>query len=81
MPVLDGPGLYDALERELPFYLNRIIYVTGDTLSAHVQTFLNQHPVPVVEKPYRLSDVHRAIAALLNENASAGKNGDKTNQI
>jgi CheY-like chemotaxis protein len=67
MPVLDGPGLYEALGRELPFYLNRIIYVTGDTLSAHVQTFLNQHPVPVVEKPYRLSDVRRAIADLLKK--------------
>jgi PAS domain S-box-containing protein len=67
MPVLDGPGLYEALGRELPFYLNRIIYVTGDTLSAHVQTFLNQHPVPVVEKPYRLSDVRRAVADLLKK--------------
>jgi PAS domain S-box-containing protein len=69
MPVMDGPGLYEALARELPSYLNRIIYVTGDTLSSHVQTFLSQHPVPVVEKPYRLNDVHRAIAALLSENS------------
>ena len=65
MPVLDGPGLYEGLLRELPFYVNRIIYVTGDTLSSHVQTFLNQYPVPVVEKPYRLSDVRRAIRDLL----------------
>ena len=67
MPVLDGPGLYEALSRELPFYLNRIIYVTGDTLSSHVQTFLSQNPVPVVEKPYRLRDVRGAIADLLNK--------------
>ncbi len=72
MPVLDGPGLYEALGRELPSYLNKIIYVTGDTLSSHVQTFLSQHTVPVIEKPYRLDDVHRAIAALLSENAAQG---------
>ena len=67
MPVLDGPGLYEGLKRELPDYTNRIIYVTGDTLSAHVQSFLAQYPLPVVEKPYRLVDVRRAIAELLNE--------------
>jgi PAS domain S-box-containing protein len=65
MPVLDGPALYDSLARELPFYVNRIIYVTGDTLSAPIQTFLNEHPVPVVEKPYRLNDVRRAIGEVL----------------
>ena len=67
MPVLDGPGLYEGLKAELPFYLNRIIYVTGDTLSQHVQTFLSQNPVPVVEKPYRLNDVRRAVAELLKK--------------
>lgn len=67
MPVLDGPGLYEELKRELPFYLNRIIYVTGDTLSSHVQTFLSQNPVPVVEKPYRLHDVRRAVEDLLSK--------------
>ena len=65
MPVMDGPALYDALQRELPSYLNRIIYVTGDTLSTHVQDFLGHHTVPVVEKPYRLKDIHHALDELL----------------
>jgi PAS domain S-box-containing protein len=80
MPVLDGPGLYEALGRELPSYLNKIIYVTGDTLSSHVQTFLSQHTVPVIEKPYRLNDVHRAVAALLKatSGANVGKPADST---
>ncbi len=72
MPVLDGPGLYDALERELPSYLNRIIYVTGDTLSTHVQEFLSQHPVPLIEKPYRLKDVRARLAIVIKDaNAAA----------
>ena len=68
MPVMDGPALYEALGRELPSYLDKIIYVTGDTLSSHVQTFLSQHAVTVVEKPYRLSDVRRSMATLLKTN-------------
>ena len=69
MPVMDGPALYDALEREMPSYLTKIIYVTGDTLSTHVQAFLNEHPVTLVEKPYRLVDVRKAMAAVLKEGA------------
>lgn len=66
MPVLDGPGLYEALGRELPLYQSKIIYVTGDTLSTHVQAFLKQYPhIPVIEKPYRVSDVRRAIENLV----------------
>ena len=67
MPVLDGPGLYEALQRELPSYLNKIIYVTGDTLSSHVQTFLNKHTVHLVEKPYRLRDVRLAMNAVVHD--------------
>ncbi|MDE1901703.1 MAG: response regulator [Alphaproteobacteria bacterium] len=73
MPVMDGPALYEALKRELPSYLNRIIYVTGDTLSTHVQEFLKNYPVPVVEKPYRLKDIRRALSDLLT--AAAQKTG------
>ncbi|MDX2028841.1 MAG: ATP-binding protein [Alphaproteobacteria bacterium] len=72
MPVMDGPGLYAAMQREAPAYLGKIIYVTGDTLSTHVQSFLQEHPVPVIEKPYRLNDVRAAIANIVKDSASAG---------
>ncbi len=72
MPVMDGPALYAALQRELPSYLNRIIYVTGDTLSTHVQEFLGNNPVPLVEKPYRLKDIRRALIDLLHKTPPRG---------
>jgi PAS domain S-box-containing protein len=65
MPVMDGPDFYEALQHELPSYLNRIIYVTGDTLSSRVQEFLNSHSVPIVEKPYRLRDIRSALSDLV----------------
>jgi PAS domain S-box-containing protein len=73
MPVMDGPSLYKALEHELPSYLNRIIYVTGDTLSTHVQEFLSAHVFPVVEKPYRLKDIRRSMGELLKNETEQGK--------
>ncbi len=65
MPVMDGPALYEALQRELPSYAKRVIYVTGDTLSTHVQAFLSSHSVPLVEKPYRIKEIRRALGDLL----------------
>jgi len=70
MPVLDGPGLYEALGQNMPQYLNKIIYVTGDTLSTHVHEFLSKTPVPVIEKPYRMAEVQTALVKLLKENES-----------
>ncbi len=68
MPVLDGPGLFEELAKSLPHYTKRIIFVTGDTLSPHVNRFLSDNPVPVIEKPYRTVDVKKALAALFSAN-------------
>ncbi len=72
MPVMDGPTMYSELSRTLPKYVNRIIFVTGDTLSPHVHSFLSQNPVPVIEKPYRLVDVRATLALLLKEGPAKG---------
>jgi len=70
MPVLDGPGMYAEFKKSMPEYLNKIIYVTGDTLSTHVHEFLSSTPVPVIEKPYRLRDVRQALLKMLKDNES-----------
>ncbi|MDD3370823.1 MAG: ATP-binding protein [Alphaproteobacteria bacterium] len=75
MPVMDGPALYESIEHELPSYKNRIIYVTGDTLSTHVQDFLGKHDFHVVEKPYRLKDIRRSIGDLMKEILKQGATG------
>ncbi len=65
MPVLDGPGLYRALEANKPHYLQRIMFVTGDTLSIPVRDFLSQYALEVIEKPYSAHDVRKGIYHLL----------------
>lgn len=68
MPVMDGPELYEEISKTMPSFLKWIIYVTGDTLSPHIQSFLGQNRTPVIEKPYRLADVKQTISKLLKEN-------------
>jgi CheY-like chemotaxis protein len=61
MPYLDGPGLYRALERRLPELCRRFVLMTGDVLSAEIQTFLEQTGVPGLSKPFDRSEVRRVI--------------------
>lgn len=65
MPVLDGPGLYRALESNKPNYLQRIMFVTGDTLSIPVRDFLSHYALEVIEKPYSAHDVRKGIYQVL----------------
>ena len=51
MPVLDGPGLYRALEARWPELLDRIAFLTGDTLGPGASRFLAETGVPCIEKP------------------------------
>ena len=61
MPYLDGPGLYRALERRLPDLCRRFVLMTGDVLSAEIQTFLEQTGVPGLSKPFDRGQVRRVI--------------------
>src|SRR5437867_1737302 len=70
MPYLDGPGLYRALERRLPDLCRRFVLMTGDVLSAEVQTFLEQTGVPGLSKPFDRSEVRRVIQLVASAHRS-----------
>src|SRR5262249_6670560 len=73
-PVLDGPGFYRALQRERPDLVERFAFITGDTLSAEVQAFLNHTDVPYLEKPFRPNDVLRLLSpARARQEATGGQ--------
>jgi signal transduction histidine kinase/sensor domain CHASE-containing protein/ActR/RegA family two-component response regulator len=61
MPELDGPGLYREVERTAPSLLQRMIFLTGDTLSSETRIFLEKAGVPCLSKPFRAADVRRAV--------------------
>jgi len=51
MPGLDGQALHARLAAWQPDLLNRLIWITGDTLSPTLARFLTGSHVPVLEKP------------------------------
>jgi PAS domain S-box-containing protein len=65
MPELDGPGLYWEIERRDPHMLQRMIFLTGDTLSPGTRDFLEKTGVPCLSKPFALSDVREIVQHVL----------------
>lgn len=66
MPGLDGPSLFARLQRDKPALARRIVFVTGDMLSADIAEFLRESGQPCLEKPFSPEDVRRAVAAILD---------------
>ena len=65
MPVLDGPGFYQAVAKRHPELLRRLMFITGDTLAPHVTAFLSQTPVNCIEKPLNPKAVQEAVERVL----------------
>lgn len=65
MPKLDGPGLYQEVERRHPEILGRFIFLTGDTLGRETTGFLERTGAPSLSKPFSPEEVRRLIQRAL----------------
>jgi PAS domain S-box-containing protein len=61
MPELDGRALYREIEQQWPEQAERVVFVTGDTLTATLRDFVDATGRPVIEKPFLPSDVRRVV--------------------
>lgn len=71
MPGLDGPGLYQELERSHPGLWQRVIFIRGDELSPETREFLEATGAPRLAKPFDNEEVRRAIEQVLRPAESA----------
>jgi two-component system NtrC family sensor kinase len=65
MPGLDGPGLYEELQRRHPRLRRRVIFCTGESLSLDVQRMIDRVQAPVISKPFAVDDLRRALRRVL----------------
>jgi signal transduction histidine kinase len=70
MPRLDGETFYAELQRRFPRLRDRVIFLTGDVLSADKREFLERTGAPYLAKPCDLDEIRRAVHRLL-----AGESG------
>jgi CheY-like chemotaxis protein len=65
MPALDGQSLYGLLQRQWPALCQRMIFLTGDTLSPDSMLFVEQCGLPWIPKPCGIAEVRTAMAQVL----------------
>ena len=65
MPELDGPGLYREIATSQPHYLQRFVFLTGDTLSSESEAFLNQSGAPRLVKPFSAAQGRQVVRQAL----------------
>jgi two-component system, NtrC family, sensor kinase len=69
MPGLGGCELYTHLEHVAPELRQRMLFITGDTLSPTTSAFLQYSGLPHLDKPFTLVELTRAMEELLNDGA------------
>ena len=65
MPGMGGQGVYEHLRRERPDLLSRLVFVTGDAASESTGAFIAATECVVVEKPFTVSEIARAVEEVL----------------
>ena len=65
MPDVDGAAFWRAVRDRHPALARRMLFVTGDTLSADVQQFLARTRCASLDKPFAKADLLAAVQALL----------------
>jgi two-component system NtrC family sensor kinase len=61
MPEMDGEQLYEAVAGQDPVLAKRIIFVTGDTVSAKSRSFLDRTGCRWLGKPFNIRDVESTV--------------------
>jgi len=65
MPGLDGAGLYEGLARQDPRLRERLVFISGDTLTPDTRRFLASTGAPTVDKPFDAAQVRRVVQSVL----------------
>jgi signal transduction histidine kinase/DNA-binding LacI/PurR family transcriptional regulator/ActR/RegA family two-component response regulator len=69
IPGLDGPEIYRQAKAADPDMGKRVIFITGDTVSAVTRRFLEESGAPYLDKPFELADLIEKVNATLKSNS------------
>ncbi|HET9855553.1 MAG TPA: response regulator [Methylomirabilota bacterium] len=67
MPEMDGRALYEEIQRDHPQVLKRIVFVTAQANSPDYGPFLRETRIPVIEKPFTLSQLRQAVGKMVGQ--------------
>jgi signal transduction histidine kinase/CheY-like chemotaxis protein len=71
LPDIDGKAVWEWIVGHRPALAARVVFMTGDTLSATTQRFLEQAGRPVLHKPVTIDRLRRTLGEVLAPTARA----------
>jgi two-component system NtrC family sensor kinase len=69
MPEMDGITFYRRVQERDPDLARRIIFTSGDTVSADTRAFIESTGVPFLPKPFKLRDVRQMVSNVVRTGA------------
>ncbi len=67
MPNMDGRRLFNHISDFHPAYVDKLAFLTGDTISPDAQDFLRATKRPYLEKPVKPSELGAFVSRLVNK--------------
>jgi len=67
MPEMDGKTFYEEVKRRNPRLLRRLLFITGDTLSAETRRFFEDTGSLFLKKPFSFSEIISALHTISHE--------------
>ena len=71
MPDIDGPQLFAALGQDRPELVERVLFISGDTVGPHTRRFLDDSGRPFLAKPFTLADFSRLVTGVARHAGAA----------
>ena len=75
MPGMDGRGFYEALRASAPNMIQRLAFITGDTMGKSSQSLLQDAGRPHLEKPVSPTELRKLVHGLLKSAGSLDNRG------
>ncbi|HSO31283.1 MAG TPA: PAS domain S-box protein [Labilithrix sp.] len=72
MPEMTGMDFQEALEERAPEVARRTLFMTGGAFTPRAHAFLDRLPGRSLQKPFRMADLERAIAAIMGGASADG---------
>jgi DNA-binding response OmpR family regulator len=67
LPEITGIQFYEILKKSSSELANNLIFMTGDTMSTHIHTYLQESGVPCLLKPFTPDDLIAAVRKILEQ--------------
>jgi len=69
LPDVDGKAVWEWITRHRPVLADRVVFMTGDTLSPGSHRFLEAAGRPILPKPVAMEELNRMVDTVLESHA------------